>query len=214
MGAMHDFQQTSAEGPPRHRGRIAIWHPGPFRRSAFQAVAVCVASAAAIAQADVAVLCNRTSQDVACQVAGATRPLLLAVGEVVPIHCRGRALPVVRLGLGAADVRIASRRHVLLGRRRQRGIDLRRIGLTGDTATDRRLVPFDASAADTAHPPVGNTDHALSADGAGVPLLIVPVKLLVDEDEPAAREVWEKRLRRDSKPRRTFLSVIAWCGSR
>ena len=131
-----------------------------------------------VAVADVIVLANRTGSQLAVQftpVAGQPQQLRLPPGEVMPMFLDGRA-----------QVSFASpgspRRYLLdpncayyFGRGKDGRIDLEQIGLGEDATTSAgRSLPGSASMAPAT----------------------IPVKILVDEEEPARQVYWEQRLRR------------------
>ena len=131
------------------------------------------------ARGDVIVLANRTGSQLPVRflpVAGQAQQLNLPPGEVTPMFVDG-----------AAHVSFASpgapKRYLLdpnsayyFGRTADGGIDLQKIGLGGDdTTADGRKLPGSASRA---------------------PSAVIPIKILVDEEEPGRQALWERRLRR------------------
>ncbi len=130
------------------------------------------------ARADVIVLANRAGVQVPLRfvpASGEAQQLTLGVEETVPMFLDGKG-----------DVTFASQgapRHYTLDsncayffwRSPNGQVDLQKIGLGEDgTAAEGRNLP-------------GSAGHT--------PTVMIPVKILVDEEEPARRTVWERRLR-------------------
>jgi len=144
--------------------------------------AVCVFLWAAIgpsaAQADVVVLANRSGSRVVAQIKPVSaRPyeLSLPTGDVLPLFSDGRMYVEFATREGTKKYLLDANSAYFFGMSRDGRLDLQKIGLGGDrTTADGRRLPGSAGTA-----PVGT----------------IPVKLLVDEDEPAKQIVWERRLR-------------------
>jgi len=130
------------------------------------------------ASADVIVLANRAPIAIQAQlkpVVGATQNVTLASGDVEPLFVDGQAYMQFNVGGGPKRYLLDANSAYYFGRANDGRIDLQKIGLGGDKK----------SAA-------GRT---LPGRAATAPLAVIPVKILVDEEEPARRPLWERRLR-------------------
>jgi hypothetical protein len=105
---------------------------------------------------------------------GAKIDVTLRAGDVVPVYLDGRAH--VTFGDGTLKrYEVDANSAYYFGRTKDGRLDLQKIGLGEDASTaGGRPLPGRAETA----PPV-----------------VIPVKLLVDEEEPARRPMWEQRLR-------------------
>jgi len=159
---------------------------GTCRLSGFRiagAAAICLILGAAVdlpaARADVVVLANRTAGRVVAKIQPVTaRPfdLTLPAGDVQPLFTDGRMYVEFASRDGTKKYLLDSNSAYFFGMSRDGRLDLQKIGLGGDrTTAEGRPLPGSASTA-----PIGT----------------IPVKLLVDEDEPAKQIVWERRLRK------------------
>jgi hypothetical protein len=130
------------------------------------------------AHGDVIVLANRTGGPLTVRfmpLAGQPEQVALAPGDVTPMFVDGAA----NVAFGPAA---GQRRYLLdpncayyFGRRRDGQIDLQKIGLgEDDTTAGGRELPGSAHRA---------------------PTVTIPVKILVDEEEPGRQALWERRLR-------------------
>ncbi len=126
-------------------------------------------------RADVIVLANRTGVPVSLRfvpLSGAAEQVTLPVGEVMPMFLDGKA----QVSFSGKHYSLEANCAYYFGRSADGRVDLQKIGLGGDgTAADGRKLPGSASRA---------------------PTITIPVKILVDEEEPARRGLWEQRLRR------------------
>ncbi len=176
----------------RQFGRLAALGPlvrGPLVGGAFALWLIALASPTP-GSAAVAILLNRASRDMSYAGADHVRRELPA-GDVAPLAFDGDGLIEFRSGSGALTRRIEPNRMYIfvdaLG-----GVELRRLGLSTDIA-EEVVLPAGGPANDRNDAtPVAKTP--IPADTAR--RVVIPVKILVDEDEPATRAVWEKRLRR------------------
>jgi hypothetical protein len=170
--------------------------PNPKRsQNGFLFAAQCLLLAAiGTARADVIVLANRIDRPMPIQfatISGAAQKLTLPVGDVVPIFLEGKA----RVEFASPG---ATRRYELdancayyFGRASDGRIDLQKIGLGEDgTALAGRSLPGNA---------VG-------------PAATISVKICVDEEEPARRSNWERRLTRRVEAASAILEKF--CGVR
>jgi hypothetical protein len=132
------------------------------------------------ARADVIVIANRTTAPIPFRfvpVSGSALQLNLPSGETLPLFLDGKA------NLFFATSNGGQKRYTLdancayyFGRSQDGRVDLQRIGLGDDSvAAEGRKLPDRASRA-----------H----------LLTIPVKVLVDEEEPGRSGIWQQRLKR------------------
>lgn len=132
---------------------------------------------AGVCSADVFVFANRTTAKVAFQVSpesGRPFDIALASGEVRPVWSDD-PLQVTYVGaVGRESFLLDPNTAYYFGAPTPGVVALRRIGLGGD-ATTAKL-------------------RKLPGEEAAEPL-VIPVKILVDEDEPTLRSIWEKKLR-------------------
>jgi hypothetical protein len=131
------------------------------------------------ARADVIVLANRTQMPIAFRFvpkSGEAQQLTLPVGETMPLYLDGKADLTFAANGAQKHYALDANCAYYFGRAKDGRVDLQKIGLGEDgTAADGRKLPDKAS-------------HT--------PLLTIPVKILVDEEEPARPGIWEQRLRR------------------
>ncbi|MEM6330986.1 MAG: M12 family metallo-peptidase [Planctomycetota bacterium] len=136
----------------------------------------------AAATADVCVVANRTNQPVTLRVFAPGEPpqdVRLASGEVRPLLGDGGVSVAFGTPAGVKSYQLQPNTAAFLGLAADGTAGLRRIGL-GGTAETLAGRPLPG-------PSPGLTPKAGPAE--------ITVKLLVDEDEPHRREVWEARLR-------------------
>lgn len=128
--------------------------------------------------ADVVVLANRTAGRVVARMRPVTgRPfeVTLPSGDVQPLFTDGRMYVEFASREGAKKYLLDANSAYFFGMTGDGRLDLQKIGLGGDrTTAEGRPLPGSAATA---------------------PVATIPVKLLVDEDEPAKQIVWERRLR-------------------
>jgi hypothetical protein len=128
---------------------------------------------------DVIVLANRTGAPLTVRfmpLAGQAEQLTLASGDVLPMFVDGAANVAFGPAAGARRYLADPNCAYFFGRRRDGQIDLHKIGLGEDATTaGGRELPGSASRA---------------------PAITIPVKILVDEEEPGRQAMWERRLRR------------------
>jgi hypothetical protein len=128
--------------------------------------------------ADVIVLANRTAQIVSARfvaVAGEAQQLTLASGETTPVFLDGKGEVTFPSKGIPVHYAIDANCAYYFGRSPDGRIDLQKIGLGDDgTAAEGRKLPGSAGRA---------------------PTVFIPVKILVDEEEPARQPIWERRLR-------------------
>jgi hypothetical protein len=131
------------------------------------------------AQADVIVLANRTTNPVGFRFvpnSGEAQQLTLPVGETMPLYLDGKADITFAASGGQKRYSLDANCAYFFGRGQDGRIDLQKIGLGEDgTAADGRKLPERASRA---------------------PAITIPVKILVDEEEPGRIGIWEQRLKR------------------
>jgi len=154
------------------------------------------ASWATFASADVVVLANRAGGPLVVRFlpkAGWPQQLRLSAGEVVPLFMDGKANVEFTSRAGPKRYLLDANCAYYFGRTGQGDVELLKIGLGEDgTAFDGRRLPGSANS----------------------PAAIVPVKILVDEEEPAIRTHWERRLRRRVEAASAILEKHARVGLR
>jgi hypothetical protein len=126
----------------------------------------------------VIVLANRTSASIQAQlkpIVGAAQHVALAPGDVAPLFVDGQAYVQFSFGGEPKRYLLDANSAYYFGKANDGRIDLQKIGLGGDKK----------SAAGRTLPGRAET----------TPLAVIPVKILVDEEEPARRPLWERRLR-------------------
>jgi hypothetical protein len=137
------------------------------------------AIAVSSAHADVIVLANRTPATVGFRFvpkSGAAQQLTIPAGETLPLFLDGKADVIFAAVGGQKRYALDSNCAYYFGRSPDGRVDLQKIGLGEDgTAAEGRKLPESASRA---------------------PTLTIPVKILVDEEEPGRPGVWEQRLKR------------------
>ncbi len=130
------------------------------------------------AGADVIVLANRAPVAVQAEVkalAGSAQRVLLASGDVVPFFVDGRAHVSFLSRDETKRYWLHANSAHFFGQSADGRLDLQQIGLGDDqTTANGRTLP----------------GHSATA-----PLATIPLKLLVDEEEPARQQIWERRLR-------------------
>jgi hypothetical protein len=131
------------------------------------------------ANADVIVLANRTPAAVGFRFvpkSGAAQQLTLPTGDTLPLFLDGKADVIFATLGGQKNYTLDANCAYYFGRGPDGRVDLQKIGLGEDgTAADGRKLPETASRA---------------------PAVTIPVKILVDEEEPGRPGIWERRLRR------------------
>jgi hypothetical protein len=131
------------------------------------------------AYADVIVLANRTPAPVGFRFvpkSGAAQQLTLPIGVTLPLFLDGKADVIFAATGGQKHYTLDANCAYYFGRSPDGRVDLQRIGLGEDgTAAEGRKLPESASRA---------------------PAVTIPVKILVDEEEPGRPGVWEQRLKR------------------
>jgi hypothetical protein len=128
--------------------------------------------------ADVVVLANRTPNAIAVQVkpaAGSVQRITLAPGDSVPMFVDGRSTVAFAARDGIKQYTVDANTAYYFGQTADRQVGLQQIGLGEDKSTA-----------------AGRT---LPGTAAGAPLATIPVKIYVDEEEPARQQHWERRLR-------------------
>ncbi len=131
------------------------------------------------ARADVIVLANRTPAPVGFRFvpkSGEAQQLTLPTGETVPLFLDGKADVIFATTGGQKRYTLDANCAYYFGRGQDGRVDLQKIGLGEDgTAAEGRKLPESASRA---------------------PKVSIPVKILVDEEEPGRPGIWEQRLKR------------------
>jgi hypothetical protein len=131
------------------------------------------------AAADVIVLANRTGRDLPLRftpLKGGAQQVTLRVGENRPMYLDGKANIDFSSPGGSKKYLLDSNSAYFIGPVGGGRIDLQKIGLGDDgTLAGGRDLPGSASNA---------------------PMTTITVKICVDEEEPARRNIWEERLRR------------------
>ena len=130
-------------------------------------------------EADVIVLANRTPAAMPLRfvpASGAARQLTLAPGETMPLYLDGKAALTFAASGAQKHYSLDANCAYFFGRSQDGRVDLQKIGLGGDgTAAEGRKLP-------------GNASRASS--------VTIPVKILVDEEEPGRTGIWQQRLKR------------------
>lgn len=131
-----------------------------------------------VCRADVIVLANRTPAPIPFRFvpkSGAAQQLSLPAGDTLPLFLDGKADLTFAASGAQRHYSLDANSAYFFGRGPDGRIDLQRIGLGDDgTAAEGRKLPSTASR---------------------TPTITIPVKILVDEEEPGLPSVWEKRLR-------------------
>jgi hypothetical protein len=143
-----------------------------------------IAIAAVPAGAGVVVISNRTAKAVTLLVAPHDGKVTLPPGEVVPLVCEGGLLVSLPAKGERQTFHLKANAPFFVREDDAGKLHLGRIGLGGDSAED--YLPM-GSLIGAAHRP--------ALRPAPASRVTIPVKILVDEDEPTKREIWEKRLR-------------------
>lgn len=139
---------------------------------------VALAAISATARADVVVLANRTPTVMSAVVTptvGTPQRVLVSSGESVPVFVDGRAHVDFASRGRPRRYQLDANCAYYFGRAADGGTDLQKIGLGEDASTVQ-----------------GRT---LPGSAAQMPVAVIPVKILVDEEETARQIVWERRLR-------------------
>ena len=130
------------------------------------------------ARADVVVLANRTGVPVQAQVSTKSAPaqaMTIAADDSMPIFADGSPSVAFASAGQRKQYALTPNCAYYFGRTADGSIDLQQIGLGEDESTaNGRSLPGTAGRA---------------------PSAVIPVKILVDEEEPARRTYWERRLR-------------------
>jgi len=133
------------------------------------------------AQAGVVVLTNRSDAPVEFKIAGragaATESYRLAPGETIPIHSRQDLQLACELG-GRAQQYLLQLDSIYFFAKGKEGIAFSQLGLNAPPAADQ---PSPENRAQMVPP-------------AGRPSDVIPVKILVDDDEPAVERIWKQRI--------------------
>lgn len=131
------------------------------------------------AVADVIVLANRTGGELPLRftpVKGQAQAITLKVGESLPMFLDGKANIAYSSPGGNKNYLLDANSAYFFGRTPDGRVEMQKIGLGDDgTLAEGRELPGSANR---------------------VPMAIIPVKILVDEEEPARQAIWENRLRR------------------
>jgi hypothetical protein len=132
-----------------------------------------------VARGDVIVLANRTGSPLTVRfmpLAGQAEQVALGPGDVAPMFLDGAANLAFGPSAGQRPQLLDPNCAYYFGRLRDGQIGLQKIGLGEDATTaGGRELPGSASRA---------------------PTITIPVKILVDEEEPGRQALWERRLRR------------------
>ncbi len=160
---------------------------GETRRSGFRRLLVslsppllvCVIGAlASPASADVIVLANRTTNAIPVEIKptnDTAQRATLSPGDSLPFFVDGKATVSFAAQNGIKRYLLDANTAYYFGRTAAGQVGLQQIGLGEDKSTaEGRTLPGRASTA---------------------PLATIPVKILVDEEEPARQQFWERRLR-------------------
>ncbi len=144
----------------------------------FVAVALLIVLDSAV-RGDVIVFANRTGAPLPVRflpAAGRAQQLTLPAGDVVPLFLDGRAHVEFTSPGSPKRYALDANCAYFFGRTGARGIDMQKIGLGEDANTGQ--------------------GRSLPGSAARAPTATIPVKILVDEEEPARQVHWERRLRR------------------
>jgi len=173
--------------PLLNRARLTLAR----RVTALTVVLTCGAACGSAARADVVILSNRSPNLVkfsAASGAGAGRAYQVAAGDLLPIACReGDRVRIAFLSAGARRDYTLQPNSIYYFHRPANGekLDLEQIAISHEAhqksnPAPRKEHPGDAKRTATEPPPLAK----------------VKVKILVDDDENAVRELWETRLRK------------------
>jgi hypothetical protein len=169
-----------------------------FRRCLLTtALGSAIFATAGIGDAAVAVIANRTAQKARFVLAAtlertdrAADEFEIAEGETLTLSIEfSRRLTLHAPGADQSYTLSPNSAYVLV--ERASGLALRAIGLAEGLSAPPLVLP---TLAWNAEPPAADTSETKASAGPQAPV-VVPVKILVDDDERAARPVWEKRLR-------------------
>jgi hypothetical protein len=130
------------------------------------------------ARADVVVLANRTGVQLSARFvpeAGFAQPFMLAPGEVAPLFLDGRGHLEFSSAGGPKRYVLDANCAYFFGRGAAGRIDLQKIGLGENGPATGRALPGSATSNK---------------------VVMIPVRVLVDEEEPGRQALWERRLRR------------------
>jgi len=165
-----------------------------FRLTLVFAPLMLLAGTIRTAHADVIVLANRIDRPIPIRFgprSGANQQLTLAADDVVPLFVDGKASVEFSTSSGEKRYALDANCAYYFGRTIDGRIDLQKIGLGEDgTALTGRTLPGNA------------TGQAAT----------ITVKIVVDEEEPARRAHWERRLRRRIETASAILEK--YCGVR
>jgi hypothetical protein len=134
--------------------------------------------AAGPATADVVVLANRTGGQVSFQVQpqfGRPEPFSLTAGDVMPYFADGRVNLQISTRAGTQSYLLGANSAYFFGRSGDGRIGLEKIGLGGGKST--------------------GLGRPLPGSALSTPSAVIPVKILVDEEEPGRQFLWQRRLR-------------------
>lgn len=150
----------------------------PARSASVAGLVVLTLLAAASAQADVVVLANRTAGRVSFQLQpqfGGAEQVSLAAGDVMPYYSDGRVRLTLTVNGQTGSYLLGANSAYFFGQASDGHLGVEKIGLGGNKSTGKgRPLPGSARSAPTA---------------------TIPVKILVDEEEPGRQFLWERRLR-------------------
>lgn len=149
----------------------------------FVILAPCFVSPTSKTCAAVIVLANRSVQEIpffVVPLAGERKQYTIASGDVVPAPVSASAEVVFLSNDERKSYHIEPNSVCYFFDTPEGGLELQQIGLGA---------PFDGDSAEAA------AELKAAADDDGESTVTVPVKILVDDDEPANRKVWEARLR-------------------
>lgn len=163
-------------------------------------IAFAILAASQHASADVIVLANRTDRELPLRftpVNGLAQAITLKVGESLPMFLDGKANISYSSPGGNKNYLLDANSAYFFGRTPDGRVEMQKIGL-GDDGTLAE-------------------GHELPGTANRAPMAVIPVKILVDEEEPARPTIWENRLRRRveaasailEKYFRTKLQVVA-----
>jgi hypothetical protein len=133
----------------------------------------------ALAVADVIVLANRTDRELPLRftpVKGQAQAITLKIGESLPMFLDGKANISYSSPGGNKNYLLDANCVYFFGRTPDGRVEMQKIGL-GDDGTLAE-------------------GHELPGSATRAPTAVIPVKILVDEEEPARQAIWENRLRR------------------
>jgi len=139
----------------------------------------CAALSVANAAGDVIVLANRTGREFSLRftpVKGQVQTVTLKIDENLPMYLDGKANIAYSSPGGNKSYLLDANCAYFFGRLPDGRIEMQKIGLGEDGTLAE--------------------GHELPGSAARAPTAVIPVKILVDEEEPARDAIWENRLRR------------------